>query len=98
MGLFTKPDPITPQAKLDRGSSAARILSEEAIMAALDELAAQAQQEWRQSRSADDMVRDVAYRQIAALDALRAQLESWAGEAQMIQANLDKAERRSRAR
>jgi hypothetical protein len=69
-------------ARLARGRKAKDVLSSEMIAEALDFLTDRACAEWRGSASANYDAREEAFRQVAAIDALKAQLKVWADDAE----------------
>lgn len=86
------------QAIIDRGRRAEHLLTDETLKEALEFLATAAQDEWRNTRSADYDAREEAYRQVAAIDALKGQLTRWLQEAQVVANRHAKAEERAQRR
>lgn len=68
-------------ARLARGRKAMDLLGAEITAEAFDYLTDVATAEWRTSASANYDAREEAFRQVAALDALKAQLSAWAEDA-----------------
>lgn len=85
-------------ARLARGRKAMDVLSSEAIADALDYLADQAVADWRKSPAMNEDLREVAYRQVATIDALRAQLSAWAEDAKGLAVKQDKLREREEAK
>lgn len=78
------------EAIFDRGRRAKAVLEDETVTEALDYISDSLLRQWRATTSTMTATRETLFHQIAATDALRAQLRSWVETAAFEQAKLDK--------
>lgn len=78
------------EAIFDRGRRAKTVLENETVVEALDAISDGLLKQWRATTSTMTNTRETLFHQVAAVDALRAQLRSWVEMAAYEQAQLDK--------
>lgn len=82
------------QAIIERGRRARAVLADETVTEAFDHISEQLQGQWRSTTAKMTEHREILFHQVAALDAVRAQLVSWRDAADFEQAKLDKQNER----
>ena len=82
------------EAIFERGRRAEAVLDNETVTEALDYISESLLRQWRATTSTMTSTRETLFHQVAAMDALRAQLRSWVETAAFEQAKLDKANER----
>lgn len=78
------------EAIFDRGRRAQAVLDNETVVEALDHISETLLRQWRSTTSTMTITRETLFHQVAAMDALRAQLRSWVDTAKFEQDKLDK--------
>jgi hypothetical protein len=87
------------EAAIRQGERARVVLENSTVTEAMDHISAQLQKQWRATTSAMTQRREELFHQVAALDAIRAQLRSWQEAGEFEQAKLNKQnERKDRLR
>ena len=75
---------------MERGRRARAVLDNETVTEALDHITAQLERQWRATTAKMTETRESLFHQVAAMDALRAQLKGWVEAADFEQKQLEK--------
>jgi hypothetical protein len=79
---------------MDRGRRAKAVLEDATVTEAMDHISGQLQAQWRATTAKMTEHRESLFHQVAALDAIKAQLHAWANDAKFEQDKLAKEEKR----
>lgn len=98
--LWLLPVPKEPELPIDRiafaigrGEQAKRLLSDETLSAAFEEIEGKLTDQWRGTAAPSSEQREVIFAQIAALQSVRGQLKAWCEDATFLAAKLEKQRR-----
>lgn len=86
------------EAILERGDRARALMGNATVAEAMDHITEQLVRQWRSTTAKMTDTRESLFHQIAAMDAVRAQLRSWVEQADFERAQIEKQEQRRKIR
>lgn len=82
------------EAIMERARRARAVIEDATVIEAIDHIANETQKRWRSTTAGMAEARETLFHQIAALDAIKAQLKAWVEQAEFEQQKIDKQQNR----